>query len=105
LNDMGHFPIPEERMVALLSDSKMNSLEREKCDGVLVKWVDWWYKYTDMRTDGRSMQYTVYIIFDKEAGSRTKGSREQVHAGCETLQNMTLKVYSYFIKIFPGHGK
>jgi len=38
---MGHFPIPEERLVALLSGSKMNSLEREKC--VSVYCSDWSY--------------------------------------------------------------
>ena len=63
MNDMGHFSIPMERSVALLSDSKMNSLEREKCDGVLVKWVDWWYKYTSMRTDVRSsIRYAVIAV-------------------------------------------
>ena len=41
MNDMGHFPIPEERLVALLSDSKMNSLEREKC--VSVYCSEWSY--------------------------------------------------------------
>merc|ERR1712086_472530 len=42
LNDMGHFPT--ERLVALLSDSKMNSLEREKCDGVLVQIHEYAYR-------------------------------------------------------------
>ena len=75
-------------------------------DGVLAKWVDWWYKYTSMRTDVYCSDWSyvppTYVRHLKNRSTGFGGTISSGFGGTNAIQHQDETIIFY--QKSPGHG-